>query len=350
MVIASRRAALCSKISRTIRCMSCGIGIIVMLGIYGVLQDRIASKSYGKEKAKFTGAVFLVFCGRLLCCLVAYVMTHMTGETMRRAKAPSWKFFLVSVSNFAAGTCQFHALRQVSFPVLMFGKSCKMIPVMMWTQYLTKRSYDTRDWVIAIIVTCGVAQILCASTNFAGFGRVDSLSGVMWLLLGIAFDGFTSTYQSRLFTEHSMSANSQMFYINAGSAFLALVLVIWIGELETSLDFFWSDKQFMMDLWNLSATAVGGQYFIYCGIKEFGALALATIMNMRQVLSVIISYVWTAHVISVGEATGIIVVLGALFYKWIVSVDETYREEDQEKKAVQEEYARTFHSNPNAHV
>eukprot|EP00971_Amphidinium_carterae_P116650 2310609-Amphidinium_carterae.1 len=46
--------------------------------------------------------------------------------------APLWKYLVISLTNVYASTCQYEALKYVSFPVQMLGKSFKMMPVMMW--------------------------------------------------------------------------------------------------------------------------------------------------------------------------------------------------------------------------
>jgi len=65
----------------------------------------------------------------------------------------------------------------------------------------------------------------------------------------------------------------------------------------------------------LSAAAVAGQFFIYSQVKEFGALVLAATMNLRQVTSILVSYIMYAHSISFFQFLGLVMVFGALFYK-----------------------------------
>ena len=46
--------------------------------------------------------------------------------------APSYAYAAVSLSNVVATTCQYEALKYVTFPLQTLGKTAKMIPVMVW--------------------------------------------------------------------------------------------------------------------------------------------------------------------------------------------------------------------------
>ena len=46
--------------------------------------------------------------------------------------APAYAYAAVSLSNVVATTCQYEALKYVTFPLQTLGKTAKMIPVMLW--------------------------------------------------------------------------------------------------------------------------------------------------------------------------------------------------------------------------
>eukprot|EP00959_Pyramimonas_sp_CCMP1952_P102605 2146252-Pyramimonas_sp.AAC.1 len=94
-------------------CAVYGLGIIGMLGVYGVIQERIMSEPYNNEM--FTVSVFLVLCNRLVGIVYACGMVLYYGEDCAN-KAPLWKYIAVSFSNVCATWCQYEALRHVSFP------------------------------------------------------------------------------------------------------------------------------------------------------------------------------------------------------------------------------------------
>merc|ERR1712032_451543 len=120
----------------------------------------------------------------------------------------------------------------------------------------------------------------------------------MLLLAFLALDGFTSTFQEKLFKEHKASKYNQMMYVNSGSATVSLASLLLTGSAPTAFEFCFKHPVFVMHAVGLSAAAVGGQFFIYSQVKEFGALVLAATMNLRQVISILVSYITYSHAIN----------------------------------------------------
>merc|ERR1712216_1054566 len=153
----------------------------------------------GEDEEFFTFSVFLVMNNRLVSMCVAVIVL----AVIRGAVAPValiYKYAAVSCSNVIATTCQYEALKYVSFPVQTLGKCAKMIPVMIWGFAINQRRYDAADMLVAAFITAGC-------TIFALYGdvtnkHVSSGGDTSWyggvLMLGyLGFDGFTSTFQDK---------------------------------------------------------------------------------------------------------------------------------------------------------
>lgn len=131
----------------------------------------------------------------------------------------------MSISNVIATTCQYEALKYVSFPVQTLGKCAKMFPVMVWGILIMRKKYKVMDWVLAALITGGCTVFLLT-------GEVKSkVSESLWhssvyglaLMLGyLGFDGFTSTFQDKLFKGYNMTTYNQMLYTTACSAIISV--------------------------------------------------------------------------------------------------------------------------------
>jgi len=307
-----------------------------MLVIYGILQERIMTAPYGDPPLRFTDSVFLVFCNRFVAFVFAICMVAGKGESFVNS-APLWKYLAVSFSNVYASTCQYEALKYVSFPVQMLGKSFKMMPVMVWGMIVSGKRYGVTDWLIAGAVTGGVTEFLMTGPISS---NDDSSSKYGLMLLGgfLVLDGFTSTFQEKLFKEHVTSKYNQMLYINLGSCIISSVTLIASGRISHAIAFATSHPAFVWDAMTLSASAVGGQWFIYSQVKEFGALVFAATMNVRQVVSILISYAKYGHSITPMQIIGLVLVFAALFYKSISGLYDAPKEESKgEKKPLLEQ-------------
>jgi len=207
-------------------------------------------------------------------------------------------------------------LRYVSFPVQMLGKSFKMMPVMIWGIIIAQKRYGAKDWAIAAGVTWGVTQFLATGEISAKHaGKENSAYGLLLLLAFLACDSFTSTFQEKLFKEEKTSKYNQMLYVNSGSCVVSFTSLVLSGGAPKAFAFCVAHPDFVMHASALSGAAVAGQFFIYSQVKEFGALVLAATMNLRQVLSILVSYIMYAHPISFLQFVGLVIVFGALFYK-----------------------------------
>merc|ERR1719359_1320937 len=148
------------------------------------------SQPYGEPPVQFTDSVFLVFMNRSVAVLFSLVMIGIKGEAFLNS-APLWKYLAISFSNVYASTCQYEALKYVSFPVQMLGKSFKMMPVMVWGMAVGGKRFSVTDWMIAFAVTGGVVEFLMTGPISSGDSSSSSY-GLLLLALFLALDGFTS--------------------------------------------------------------------------------------------------------------------------------------------------------------
>merc|ERR1719473_81933 len=99
-----------------------------------------------------------------------------------------------------------------------------------------------------------------------------------------------------------------------------MVSLLVTGGFTEALAFCTAHPAFILDAGFLSGAAVGGQFFIYSMVKEFGALAFAATMNVRQVASIIVSYIVYSKPITLLQIGGLMLVFGALFYKSVLGI------------------------------
>merc|ERR1719389_368597 len=267
----------------------------------------------------FKDSVFLVLMNRTVAVLFAICMVAGKGESLVNG-APLWKYLAISFSNVYASTCQYEALKYVSFPVQMLGKSFKMMPVMVWGMAVSGKRFSLSDWLIAFAVTGGVVEFLMTGPISSHGDDGSSTYGLMLLGGFLALDGFTSTFQEKLFKDHVTSKYNQMLYINLGSCCISSFTLCASGRMGSAIAFAIGHPGFAQDAMTLSAAAVTGQWFIYSQVKDFGALVFAATMNVRQVVSILISYAKYGHSITGLQILGLLVIFGALFYKSLLGM------------------------------
>jgi adenosine 3'-phospho 5'-phosphosulfate transporter B2 len=316
-------------------CVAYGAGIIGTLVVYGLLQERIMTIPYGGTLAQggelFTVSAFLVLCNRVVNCGYASSMMYVYEEDPN-PKAPLYKYFIISLSNVAATTCQYECLKYVAFPVQMLGKSFKMMPVMVWGIIISGKRFNLVDWSVAAFVTFGVTEFCMTGPMSSPNDNANSTYGLLLLLGFLACDGLTSTMQEKLFKEHNTTKFNQMLYVNGCSAVVSLASVLSMGKMGYCLAFMTGHSQFVLDAGLLSASAAAGQYFIYSQVKEYGALVFAATMNVRQVVSILVSFATYRHTVTLLQIFGLIVIFGALFTKSYVALTSDDKKKEKGNK------------------
>eukprot|EP00931_Biecheleriopsis_adriatica_P107687 TRINITY_DN8200_c0_g1_i1.p1 TRINITY_DN8200_c0_g1~~TRINITY_DN8200_c0_g1_i1.p1 ORF type:complete len:371 (-),score=63.09 TRINITY_DN8200_c0_g1_i1:36-1049(-) len=302
-----------------------GGGIVGMLALYGVLQEKIMTTHYSGEI--FTWSLFLVLCNRVASMTFAVAMATASKESLG-SQAPLYCYFIISISNVVASFCQYEALKHVSFTVQMLGKSFKMMPVMVWGMIVAGKKYGLQEWCIAAGVTLGITMFLVTGPTESRNAGSNSLYGMVLLFGFLGADGLTSVIQEKLFKGYQVSKYNQMLYVNLISIAISSFGLISSGSLLPSIAFASRHPAFIIDAGMLSASAVGGQFFIYSMIQQFGALIFALTMNIRQVVSIGLSYATYGHAITGMQGVSLVIVFSALFWKSHASLAAS-REEAQ---------------------
>eukprot|EP00951_Prasinocladus_malaysianus_P020106 scaffold164026_cov48-Prasinocladus_malaysianus.AAC.1 len=148
----------------------------------------------------FTASVFLVLANRLATLLISVLMSLWEGHPIRPL-APLTSYAGISLANVVATTCQYDALKYVSFPVATLGKCAKMIPVMLWGTIMNRKKYTQLEYSMAVVITMGCTFFVLTGEIRSRVLEHHHVEGVEYFYGGVlmstylAFDGFTSTLQ-----------------------------------------------------------------------------------------------------------------------------------------------------------
>ncbi|XP_044504954.1 UDP-galactose/UDP-glucose transporter 5B-like [Mangifera indica] len=293
-------------------------GIMTTLVSYGLLQEKIMRVPYGANKEYFRYSLFLVFCNRLMTSAVS-AGSLLANKKALNPVAPVYMYCLISISNILTTTCQYEALKYVSFPVQTLAKCAKMIPVMICGTIIMQKRYKGPDYLFAFLVTlgCSVFILFQAGSDISPYnrGRENTVWGVSLMAGYLGFDGFTSTFQDKLFKGYDMEIHNQIFYTVLCSCVLSFTGLILEGHLLPAVDFVFHHNDCFFDIVLLSTVATTSQFFISYTVRTFGALIFATIMTTRQLVSIMLSCVWFTHPLSWEQWTGSVIVFGSIYAK-----------------------------------
>ena len=265
---------------------------------------------------KFTNSQFLVFVNRILALAVAGVYISVRQQPKQRV--PFYKYSYSSISNTLSSWCQYEALKFVSFPTQVLAKASKVIPVMLMGKVVSNRTYPWHEYITAGILSLGVGMFLLAanSSSDSDSHHIETtFAGVIILIGYMAFDSFTSNWQSELFKTYKVSSVQMMFGVNLFSCIFTVGSLLFRGVFFSSLAFLFDHFMFAYHAALLSICSAVGQLFIFHTIARFGPIVFTLIMTTRQAISILLSCMVYGHLLSPQALVGVLVVFIALFLR-----------------------------------
>ena len=348
----------CWHMRDVITLLYCFLGLQVSFLVWGLLQEKIMTTEYkssplqptsvnGHEeqeeskRIRFHDSQFLVLVNRILAFFtasVALMIQRYHGRKRvndRRYKRmssrstsstiflipPLHKFSLCSVSNILSSWCQYEALKYVNFPTQILSKACKLLPVMIMSQILSKKRYHRLEYLIAITVSLGMCLFLMGSDQESHLNKTSKessnsyslIDGLIILGLYLTFDSFTSNWQEKLSHQYQASSLQMMTFVNLFSILLTLTSLAQQSHLIPSLRLVMSSFELSRDCFLLSVCSACGQLFIFYTISHFGAFTFTFIMTLRQTFAIILSCLIYGHSLTFLAVFGVFVVFGGSF-------------------------------------
>lgn len=305
----------------TLKLICCAAGLQGAYLTWGVIQERVMTQEYDElsedgtlHKVKFGDSQFLVFSNRILALTVAGVYILIAEQP--RHHAPLFKYSYSSFSNIMSSWCQYEALKFVSFPTQVLCKASKMIPVMIMGRFVSGKTYPYHEYIVALLLSLGTSLFLLSHNSDHDHSDRQTTGVGLCILLGyMAFDSFTSNWQSELFKQHGMSTFQMMFGINVFSSLFTFCSLLQTGGFFSSVSFTMRHPEFMHHIFLLSLTSAAGQLFIFYTISSFGPVVFVIIMTVRLVLSIVLSCIIYRHSLAPQAIIGIIIVFGAIFLR-----------------------------------
>ncbi|CAK5269798.1 unnamed protein product [Mycena citricolor] len=246
------------------------------------------------------------------------------------------RYLQCSVFITLAAPFGFAALSYISYPAMVLGKSCKLVPVMIMNVLLYRRKFAPHKYLVVFMVTLGITIFMYlgpskTSKAKAGPSSNASLIGLSYLLINLALDGATNSTQDEIFARHRVTGQQMMFWINVFCTILTTVFsalpLPYIpvihptdagSELASALEFVRTHPSIVSPLLQFALTGALGQLFIFETLQHFGSLTLVTITLTRKMFTMILSVVVYNHKLTAGQWLGAGVVFAGISVEALV--------------------------------
>ena len=120
---------------RNWKLLFCFVGLQMSYVSWGLVQEILMTHNY--INGKFRSSAFCVFSNRFLALFISLAVVLFKRMTSSKPvkDAPFYCYAPSSISNSLSSWAQYEALKYISFPTQVLSKSCKIIPVMLVSNY-----------------------------------------------------------------------------------------------------------------------------------------------------------------------------------------------------------------------
>ena len=192
----------------------------------------------------------------------------------------------------------FAALSYISYPAMVLGKSCKLVPVMIMNILLYRRRFARHKYLVVFMVTTGITIFMGFGNDNAKSSKVNSNSqtqtpyaniiGIAYLLINLVLDGTINSTQDEIFARYKVTGQQMMFWINVFCTLITSTMTMlplpYIpvihpstggrAEFMDALAFIQDHPSIIQPLALFALTGALGQLFIFETLQHFGSLTL----------------------------------------------------------------------------
>lgn len=268
------------------------------------------------------------------------------------SKALLLRYLQVSAFITLAAPFGFAALSYITYPTMVLGKSCKLVPVMLMNFVMYRRRFAPHKYIVVAMVTAGISVFMGfgnekpskASSNREQ-GSHSQLIGILYLFINLILDGAVNSTQDEMFARYKVTGQQMMFWINVFCTLLTTALgtlpLPYIpvlhpssgsqSEFANAIGFIRTHPSAIIPLVQFSLTGALGQLFIFETLQHFGSLTLVMITLTRKMFTMVLSVVVYDHRLTLGQWAGAGIVFGGISVEaWVK------RKEVHAKRVLQE--------------
>ncbi|CAE6522771.1 unnamed protein product [Rhizoctonia solani] len=358
-----------------LRLALCVAGVYSMFLIWGVAQERLSTPFphiYGGKSERFRSVLLMNTAQSAASAISAFIymlITRKSGQTFTQMLGlgsqaplqngstksngvtkenghPSLKsldvpkrvllgrFLQCAVLITCAAPFGFAALGHISYPTMVLGKSCKLVPVMLMNVVLYRRKFAPYKYLVVTTVTAGITIFMYMGNSPSKHkgAAESSLLGLFLLLINLLLDGAVNSTQDEIFSRYKITGQQMMLWINTFSTAITVFLMFaplphiptihpgpgGVAEWASAMDYIRTHPDCVVPLLQFAFTGAVGQLFIFETLQHFGSLTLVTITLTRKLFTMILSVVVYNHKLTLGQWAGaFIVFLGISIEAWV---------------------------------
>lgn len=296
----------------------CVAGIYFSFLSWSFLQERLNTQAYDGEIFK-SPLMINVFQSLLACfvgtCYLSLKMKKLALPTSFIFDNGVWQRLAgIALTQSVSSPMGYASLSHVSYLTFLLAKSCKLIPVMMVSFLVYKKTFPLYKVCIALSITAGVLVFtLNQSSKKVDSNDGNTVRGLSFLCVSLLLDGLTNSSQDALLRSKKLTGAHLMAGLNFISFLFTLSYVLlFTSQMQYFIDFSARHPQVIGNVVSFSLFGSLGQIFIFITLEKFDSILLTTVTVTRKMISMVVSVMWFGHTLNPAQWAGVALVFSGI--------------------------------------
>ncbi|XP_077996584.1 solute carrier family 35 member B1-like isoform X2 [Glandiceps talaboti] len=276
-----------------LKLLACFFGIFISYFFYGIVQEKITRGKYGEgdDAEYFKYTLSLVFSQCIINALVAKICLHVNTPKHAIDPTPNTFYASCAFSYIGAMVASNWALRHVSYPTQVLGKSCKPIPVMLLGVFFARKRYNLAKYLCVLLIVLGITMFMYKDNVSTDSDQHVIGIGEMLLIISLTLDGVTGVFQERMRVDYKTGPYALMFNMNIWSMLYLALGILLAGEGAPFIGFASRHPEVLPLMVLFGCTSAIGQIFIFVTVTTFGPLTCSIITTTRKFFTILASVI-----------------------------------------------------------
>ncbi|CBY07257.1 unnamed protein product [Oikopleura dioica] len=251
---------------------ACFFGIVGFYLAFGIAQESVTKVPFSGENWKF-----MLTLTWLTCCINALITNIILSCCKRKCHTikASKNYLATSISNAAAILCTNKSLQYVSYPAQVLGKSCRPIPVIVFSAIIARKFHSIWKWISVVLITAGISLFIYdEDSNIEKDEQKIVYFGDLLLAISLVFDGVTSAFQEKIRNDlkdepkTNLSSIELMNTLNTWAALISFPFTFINLEIILAFKFMAAHHDVIWKIAVMSGCSCLGQMFIFLCVVE----------------------------------------------------------------------------------
>ena len=285
---------------------------VLLLYLFYLFSSISQEFIYGFKKQdgeKFDPGTFYIIIKSLTNILVSQIAIFLTKSKSNVVLNKDTAF--MSLSRAMGSISSLCALSFISYPSVVLGRSCKIIPVFISEYLFCDKPLSYYNVISVFFTTMGMIMFALKPDTFEIVYNYQNMIGCILISIALFSDGFMAVYQNKMLSSNEKpGAFEIMEHVNKCQLILSICLLFLNFDIR---DYYVENNNvFLLMIFSSTLESIA-QCFLYKIVVKKGTLFTVFVTTLRKFITILCSILFFNHVVSFLQWFSIILVFIGIY-------------------------------------